>query len=121
MFTKRIWSGLILMALVLGAVMMVACAPGKADAAADDPAPLAEVDAQAYRWVAMGKAYEQMGLLNVDSEAAADATAYRWQAMARGYERMGLLNVDSEAAGEAMAYRWQAMARYYADQGLLND
>lgn len=121
MFLRRIWTMLVLAIWVLGSGMTVACAQESAGAAAAAPGPLLTTDAQAYRWQAMADGYERLGMLNVDSDAAADAKAYRWQAMARGYEQLGLLNVDSDAAADAMAYRWQAMARYYADHGWLNE
>jgi hypothetical protein len=78
-------------------------------------------DAHAARWIAMGKAYERMGLLNFDYNRATAAHAARWVAMSKAYERMGLLNFDYDAAAEAQASRWNAMADFYARHDLLNE
>lgn len=76
-------------------------------------------DQLAYRWIAMARAYEKMGMLNVKVDPD-DAMAYRWTAMAKAYERMGMLN-NKMNPGDIDAYRWLAMARAYERMGLLND
>jgi len=50
---------------------------------------------------------------------AGDVMAFRWLAMARGYERLGMLNTTMDA-GDVMAFRWLAMARGYERLGMLN-
>ena len=47
-------------------------------------------DHSAYRWIAIGRGYERLGLLNHTLDAG-DVSAFRWLAMARGYERLGML------------------------------
>jgi hypothetical protein len=84
-----------------------------APAGIQDPGELS-----AYRWTAMAKAYERMGLLN-DNSTPGDLDAYRWTAMAKAYERFGLLNYHDNP-DDLLAYRWQAMAEAYQKRGLLN-
>ena len=84
-------------------------------------------DLSAARWQAMGRFYEEQGLLtrdNFDYAQAADVSAVRWQAMAKFYEDQGLLtrdNFDYEQAADVSAARWQAMAKFYEKHGLLNE
>jgi hypothetical protein len=76
-------------------------------------------DVMAYRWNAIARGYEKLGLLN-DNMDSGDVNAFRWNAIARGYEKLGLLN-DNMDSGDVKAFRWNAIARGYERLGLLND
>lgn len=107
--------------LSVGLLALTGCAPPETAAveavAAFDYEAAAEVSA--YRWLAMAKAYERMGLLN-DEMDPGEVSAFRWEAMARAYERMGLLN-DAMDPGDVAAVRWEATAKAYERMGLLNE
>jgi hypothetical protein len=92
-------------------------------------------DAEAERWLAMGKFYEGEASLTgselrnpltkpLTSYDAAEAMAYRWQAMAMFYLRHQGMGSGSQLpkplttydAEEASAYRWQAIGDYYLQE-----
>ena len=81
-------------------------------------------DISAARWQAMGRFYEEQGMLtrdDFDYAQAADVSAARWQAMAKFYADQGLLtrdNFDYEKAADVSAARWQAMGKFYEYQVL---
>jgi hypothetical protein len=120
---RLIFAGLLVVLALAAALVLVAGRNGPAQARRAS-AQIQQVEAaaaHATRWVAMGKAYERMGLLNFDYDQAAAANAARWVAMGKAYERIGLLNFDDDAAAEAQALRWKAMANFYARHNLLNE
>jgi hypothetical protein len=120
--SKHTVSAVVVFALLLVGLSLLAACQAPQTSAMTKPAAFdfdQAADNMAYRWVAMGRAYERMGLLN-DGMDAGDITAFRWEAMGRAYERMGLLN-DGMDAGDIAAYRWEAMGRAYERMGLLND
>jgi hypothetical protein len=76
-------------------------------------------EVKAFRWNAIARGYEKLGLLNTNMDPG-DVKAFRWNAIARGYEKLGMLNANMDP-GDVKAFRWNAIARGYERLGLLND
>ena len=112
-------------AMVIGAVLVIAAGAFSTRVVAQDTAPvnlttLSAANVLAYRWQALGRFYTGQPATNLSSLSADDVLAYRWQALARFYTGQPAANLSSLSAADVLAYRWQALARFYTGQPAAN-